>query len=160
MQYIEEHREGGAGTVRYYVHQLATGFEWKMVLSVLGTVIASLDGFYSDLLWWFLALFTLDLISGLMKSKKNNVPITSKRLRESVTKLGAYMVLITALIIASRFETSFVPVVTCAYYYFLFTELKSIFENVEEMGVKLPGFLKQKVDSKLEEFEDNKKEDE
>jgi phage-related holin len=69
------------------------------------------------------------------------------------------MVLITALIVASKFENSFVPVVTVVYYYFIFTELKSIIENVEEMGVKVPSFLKGKVDFKLEEYDNDESKD-
>lgn len=163
LQYTIE-RKAGVGTVRHYVEQLATGFEHKIVLSVIGAVIAKIEGFYGDLVWGFLILFCLDLISGIWKSKKNGIPISSKRLRDSVTKLGAYMVLVTALIVASKFENSFVPVVTVTYYYFIFTELKSIIENVEEMGVKIPSFLKGKVNHKVEEYDtdeskDNKKEE-
>ena len=143
---------GGGNTVRHYIEQLGAGFEWKMVLSIMGSVVAMLEGFYGELMWGFLALFALDLLTGIMKSRHLGVPITSKRLRESVTKLGAYMVLVTALIITSKFENSFVPIVTVAYYYFMFTELKSIFENVEEMGVKVPPGIKGSIISRLDEL--------
>jgi toxin secretion/phage lysis holin len=152
-------RKAGVGTVRHYIEQLATNFEYKIVLSILGAVVAKLEGFYGQLMWGFLILFCLDFISGIWKSKKKGIPISSRRLRDSVTKLGAYMVLITALIVASKFENSFVPVVTVVYYYFIFTELKSIIENVEEMGVKVPSFLKGKVDFKLEEYDNDESKD-
>ncbi len=153
MEYIEQYRKGGVGTVRHYLAQLATGFEYKFTMSAIGAVLSLISGFYGSLLWGFLALFTLDLLTGIMKSFKNGVPISSKRLRDSVTKLGAYMVLITALIIASKYENSFVPIVTVAYYYFIFTELKSIIENAREMGVKIPNFLSHRVDSKIQDLE-------
>jgi toxin secretion/phage lysis holin len=137
------------GTMGHYVMKAFEGFEWKILASVFGTVVAYIEGFYTELIWSFLALFTLDLITGIMKSKRNGIPISSKRLRDSVSKLGAYIILITALIIASKMETQFVPVVTLAYYYFIFTEFKSIIENVEEMGLKVPGFLKSKVDEQI-----------
>jgi phage-related holin len=140
--------------VRHYLQQLASGFEWKIPLSILGTVIAFVEGFYGAVMWGFLGLYLLDLASGILKSKMNHVPITSKRLRESVTKLAAYMVAITALIIASKFEESFVAVVAIFYYYCMFTEIKSIFENVEEMGVKIPFFIKKKVKDQLDDIED------
>ncbi len=155
MEHIQQHHQGGEGTLKHYIAQLANGFEWKIIFSICGTLVSYIEGFYGSLLWGFLGLFALDLISGICKSKKNGIPISSKKLRESVTKLGAYMVLITALIIASKFETSFVPIVTVTYYYFIFTELKSILENVEEMGVPIPPILRSKVLDKLEEIDTN-----
>jgi phage-related holin len=145
------YRKAGVGTMRHYLEQLASGFEYKIVLSIIGAVIAKIEGFYGELVWGFLALFCLDLISGIWKSKKKGVPISSRRLRDSVNKLGAYMVLITSLIIASKYEQSFLPVVTVTYYYFIFTELKSIIENVEEMGVKIPSYLRGEVNSRVED---------
>ncbi len=148
MNDLELYNQGGEGLIRYYTAQLANGFEWKVIASIVGTTISIIEGFYGSILWAFLALFCFDLITGIMKSVKNGVPITSRRLRDSVVKLGSYMILITALIITSKFEKSFSPVVTTVYYYFIFTELKSIMENVGEMGVKVPGFLKETVDQR------------
>lgn len=153
MQHIQTHKGGGEGTVRHYVEQLVVGFEWKIAFSIVGAFISTFGHFYGSIMWGFLGLFCLDLVSGIMKSKLQDIPISSKRLRASVTKLAAYMTLITALIITSKFEASFVPVVTVTYYYFIFTELTSIVENVEEMGVKVPSFLKGKIRFKTEEYD-------
>lgn len=164
---ITLHR-GGDGSVKHYVGQMAVAYEWKLGLSAIGTIIAYVEGFYGSLVWAFLALFLIDLVTGIMKSKHNGIPITSKRLRSSVNKLGAYMLLITALIITSKAEPAFMPIVTGAYYYFLFVEFKSIIENVEEMGVTIPQFVKSFVNNKLgghigepssTKEEDTKKED-
>jgi toxin secretion/phage lysis holin len=158
LQHIID-RKAGEGTVRHYLDQLATGFEYKIVFSLLGAIISVMGEFYGELVWGFLSLFSLDFLTGIWKSKKNGIPISSRRLRDSVTKLGAYMVLITALIIASKFENSFVPVVTVTYYYFIFTELKSIIENVEELGVPIPEFLKGKVAFKIQEYDKDESKD-
>lgn len=151
MSYVEYREQGGEVTMRHYMVQWASGFEWKILLSMIGTVISVIQGFYGEIMWGFIALFLIDLTTGLLKSKYKGVPITSRKLRASVTKLGAYMLLITALIVTSRYEQSFLPIVTVTYYYFMFTELKSIFENVEEMGVKLPRSLFSKVNTFLDE---------
>lgn len=139
--------------LKHYIQQLIEGFSWKILVSLSGALITAIDGFYGVMIWGFLSLFTLDLITGIMKSKYNGIAITSRRLRDSVVKLGAYMVLITALIIAGKFESSFIPIVTVAYYYFIFTELKSIIENAEEMGVKVPLFIINKVNEKTDEYD-------
>lgn len=149
---MDVHDNDNVWTVKHYIYQLAMGFEWKMLLSIAGTIIAFVEGFYSQLIWGFLVLFCLDFISGILKSVKKGTPISSKRLRESVTKLGAYMILITALIIASRYEQSFVPIVTVTYYYFMFTELKSIVENVEELGVNVSPLLKMNVNERISKY--------
>lgn len=156
---IAYQQKAGDGTMRHYVGQLEIGFEWKYPLSILATFVSIVDGFYSNMVWGFIALFALDLITGIMKSVKNGIPISSQRLRDSVTKLGAYMLLITSLIVASKYEPSFVSIVTCTYYYFIFTELKSIFENVESMGVKIPKFLSNQVRDRVKDDEEDDKRD-
>ena len=140
--------------MKHYVYQLASGFEMKALCSIVAAIVTKMEGFYGELLWGFLALFGLDLITGIVKSIKNGVPISSRRLRDSVTKLGAYMILLTALIVTSKYEASFQPIVAVTYYYFIFTEFKSILENVEEMGVKLPPVLKSKVQQQVEEVKE------
>lgn len=142
-------RRDGEGTVKHYFNELMVGFEYKSILSMFGATATAITGFYSDLIWGFIALFALDLVSGVLKSKKKGIPISSRKLRDSVTKLGAYMVLITALIIAGHYEPQFRAVVTGAYYYFMFTELKSIFENVEEMGLRLPSAISSLINTKI-----------
>lgn len=144
-------------SMRHYISQAMEGFGWKAVASVGGAVISALGHFYTPLVWGFLAMFLLDLASGILKSYKKGIPITSKRLRDSVSKLAGYMILITALIIASKYREAFVPVVSWSYYFFMFTEFKSIIENVQEMGVKVPKAAKKLVDSEVEE-EDKKDE--
>lgn len=162
-------RRGGEGTVRHYLNELMVGFEYKAILSMFGATVTTITGFYTDLIWGFIALFTLDLVSGILKSRKNGIPISSRKLRDSVNKLGAYMVLITALIIAGHYEPEFKAVVMGAYYYFMFTELKSIFENVEEMGLRLPSAISSLIRAKIidndpdgathKEYEKKKEED-
>jgi len=135
--------------MRYYFSQAVSGIEVKAPLSIVLAAIAVAEGFYTSLIWGFLALFAIDLLTGVLKSYKNGVPITSKRLRESVIKLGGYMFLITALIIASKYEATFAPVVKGVYIYFMLTEFKSIIENVEEMGVKVPQIVKSLINLRL-----------
>lgn len=148
MQYTILQEGGGEGTVKYYTAQLADGFQWKSILSMLCTFIYMMGDFYGKMLWWFLALVVLDSITGILKSKHKGIPISSRRLRQAVNKLCAYMVLLTSLIVTSKVEPAFTPVVTASYYYFCFTEMKSILENVEEMGVHLPEFISVLIKSK------------
>lgn len=135
--------------LKHYASTLVEGFEWKSVLSILGSAIALIEGFYGGLLWGFLILFVLDLLSGILKSHFKGIAITSKRLRDSVVKLGGYMILMTTLIVLSKYQSDIVPVIAWTYYYFMFTEAKSILENVQEMGVKFPGVLNVIINGRL-----------
>jgi len=150
MVYAQDRVIGG-GTVKYYIAKSFDGFSWKFGLSLLLSAITWIEGFYGAILWVFIGMFALDLLSGILRSRHQGIPISSHRLRYSVTKLGAYMILITALLFASSIETSFVPIVTVVYYYCIFTEFKSIVENVSAMGVKVPALLSGKIDYKIKE---------
>ncbi|MNI29036.1 Holin family protein [compost metagenome] len=142
--------------MRHHLAHLVDGYAWKIPLSILGAVITAIEGFYGTLIWLFWFAFCMDLLTGILKSHKNHVPITSKRLRDSVYKLAGYMILITTLIVLSRYQAEVVPLVTWTYYFFIFTEIKSIFENVKEMGVNLPKFLKTFADGKLAELDEGR----
>jgi phage-related holin len=151
MQSVMDRKEGITlmTLVRHYTTQLLDGFSIKVLWSVLGGLLVSVEGFYTELVWGFLAFFAIDFATGVAKSYKNGVPITSRRLRESVIKLLGYMMLITALIIAGKYESVFATVVPGAYVFFMLTEFKSIIENVEEMGVKVPSIIKTLINLRL-----------
>jgi toxin secretion/phage lysis holin len=146
--------ESGEGSLKHYFIQIISGFEWKILSSIISTIITLIAGFYSPLIWGFLGLFSIDFITGIIKSLVKGVPISSKRLRNSVTKLLSYMLLITSLIIASHYEESFLPVVTCSYYYFMYTELRSIIENSKEIGVKIPAVLDEEINRRTDTKEE------
>lgn len=153
-EYANNDYEGGVKKVKHYLEQLADGFVWKVILSLIGLVICELEGFYTSLLWGFLGMFVLDFITGVLKSRKRGIAFSSRRLRDSVYKLAAYMVLLTAVICVGRSkgvpEASFSSLVPLLYYYYIFTEFKSILENVEALGVKVPGFISVRVDNSIE----------
>jgi phage-related holin len=123
----------GGARMQHYLDQLVDDFFCKAVLSLIMTVFTLVDGFYGSMIWIFLGTFILDFITGVMKSMKKGIDFSSHRLRDSVFKLAAYMTLLTTLIITSKVEPSFTAIVTLAYYYYIFTESKSIMENAEEL---------------------------
>ncbi|MMZ43490.1 Holin family protein [compost metagenome] len=153
MSYPSAIRKEGE-LVMHYLDQLTDGFGWKTLVSLAGTLVTAISGFYTDMIWGFLTLVALDFISGILKSLKNNVQITSRRLRDSVVKLAGYLILVGVVILLSKHDDSLAPVVTWVYYYFMFTEGKSILENVQEMGVKMPPFLIPLVSKKIKDTEE------
>lgn len=145
--------------VSYYIDQLLKGSEYKFVLSIAFSIITLIEGFYGTLLWALFGFLAIDFITGIWKSLNSGTKISSKRLRASVTKVGSYMLLLTTLIIAGKVESTFIPLVTMAYYYCMFTEIKSILENLEGMGLKVPGMVVEKIDGFITTFGGTKKDD-
>lgn len=133
----------------HYLEKLSQGAEYKLILSMLFSIITFIEGFYGSMIWVLSAFIILDFISGIWKSIINGQRIISSKLRSSVTKVASYIILITALIIAGNLDPVFIPLVTVAYYYCIFTEFKSILENLEAMGLKVPSEIFDRVTSMI-----------
>lgn len=73
----------------------------------------------------------VDFLTGLWVAKRNNLPITSKKMRDTVGKSLAYMV---ALIVAHIFELQFlaqaIPMMKIMALFIASAEIKSIYENL------------------------------
>lgn len=135
--------------LHHYIMQLVENSFYKLILSVAFTVITFLKGFYGELMLGLAAFLVIDFITGVWRSISLGQKISSKRLRESVTKAGTYFLLVTTLIVASKIESTFLPFVTIAYYYCIFTEMKSILENLQELGLEIPKAVNDKIESIL-----------
>ena len=72
----------------------------------------------------------VDVATALWSAKKNNIPIRSKRLRDTIGKGCAYMI---ALMVSHMFQLHFMPIVPVLQVVAVFiasAELKSIMENL------------------------------
>lgn len=93
----------------------------------------------------FLALFIIDLVLGVLKGKFVE-GISSEKLRLSVPKFCAYIgmalmcYLLDCLILTST-DISYSPITLLALIFFCITEIKSIIENAQILGVKTPIFI-------------------
>ena len=95
------------------------------------------------------AFVSLDYLTGIQASKKRNLPITSKRRKDSITKTLAYQAtLMTAYLVEKTFIPEF-PVLKLVAGFIAFVEVTSIDENVKiitgksvlkEMLKKFPKF--------------------
>lgn len=76
----------------------------------------------------------VDFLTGIWVAKRNNQPITSKKMRDSIGKSGSYML---AILVAHIFEIQFMPAVPVMKIISLFiasAELKSIYENLGKIS--------------------------
>lgn len=93
-----------------------------------------------------LVFIVVDLISALLRAKKNNIPIRSKRLRDTLGKTVSYFL---ALLVSHLFQIHFipfVPVLQAVSVFIASAEIKSIFENLGAVtGLDFWSFIKQRL---------------
>lgn len=92
-------------------------------------------------------LVAADLATGIIKAKKNKEEITSRRLRETVTKLLAYELVIILCYLIERFMLPDVPMSKILSGLIAITELLSVNENLFQITGN-PIF--NKINSKLD----------
>ena len=77
------------------------------------------------------ALIAIDLVTGLMASRKQGQPITSAALRRTITKIFVYeMAVMVAFITQKYMVPDLLPLVKMASTMIAVVELKSIYENL------------------------------
>jgi phosphatidylglycerophosphate synthase len=87
------------------------------------------------------AFVALDYLTGIQASKKKNIPITSKRRKDTVTKTLAYQAtLMTAYLVERSFLPMF-PILKLTAGFLAYVEVTSIDENIKIVTGK--SFLKE-----------------
>ena len=89
-----------------------------------------------------LAFVTVDLVAGILASRKAHIPCNSRRLRQSVTKLVSYIAVLMLIYAAERaFDIEWLASYKLLGGFICFVELISILENLATLTEK-PVFLK------------------
>lgn len=100
-----------------------------------------------------------DFLTGVWKSKKINQPITSKRMRDSVTKSIVYgIALIVAFMVQKHIvkDLGVISFFNIVAYFIASVEVKSIYENLTIIsGVKFIEVIKNHIDKTI--YSNNKK---
>lgn len=81
-----------------------------------------------------LFLVLLDLVTGLMAARKQNIPITSSGLRRTISKIAVYEIAILIAFIAQQYLIKEIPVANIAASFVGLTELTSCLENIDIIG--------------------------
>lgn len=80
-------------------------------------------------------LLAVDLLTGVWAAKKRGEPITSQGLRRTLTKLAVYeSALLLAFIAEQYLIIDILPVSKIVSSFIAITELKSSYENINEIG--------------------------
>ena len=101
--------------------------------------------------WMFIIpifLMVADVITGYIVSWKNHT-IKSQKMRDGLVKKVGELVCITFGFVMF-WATDIMAFVTSIGAYISFMELVSIFENLDKMDVKVPGFISKRINNDLE----------
>lgn len=94
------------------------------------------------------ALVLLDCVTGIMAARKQGIPITSSKLKDSVIKMLVYQSAIVLGFVIEKYLASGIPLTNMASTYVGLVELVSLNENIEAIsGQKLLAGLISKVKS-------------
>lgn len=101
--------------------------------------------------WMFIIpifLMVADVITGYVASWKNRT-IKSQKMRDGLVKKVGELVCITFGFVMF-WATDIMAFVTSIGAYISFMELVSIFENLDKMDVKVPGFISKRINNDLD----------
>lgn len=101
--------------------------------------------------WMFIIpifLMVADVITGYVASWKNHT-IKSQKMRDGLVKKVGELVCITFGFLMF-WATDIMAFVTSIGAYISFMELVSIFENLDKMDVKVPGFISKRINNDLD----------
>ena len=106
-----------------------------MIVKYLKLIVLGIAAFLAPIsaaLYWTIGLVLVDLITGILVSKKAGIPIQSKGIRNTVLKLAVYLL---TLVLAHGVEVylthGLVPVMNIASTIIGLGELKSVLENFD-----------------------------
>ena len=95
------------------------------------------------LFWIVLAGFILaDFVTGIIKGYRSDGKISSSKLRDGgFKKAGIIFTVILGYVLSKLFNDANYVIFHGVQAYYIYTELVSILENLEQMGVQLPAVL-------------------
>ena len=128
----------------YYFQKILEAPIWKGAFSILTTILVTLFGEFDRLVKYFLLALIFDFCTGVVKAIING-NCHSRRMRKSASKIISYGL---SVMIGHFFEQFLIPGGRTYVIAMLgVTEVKSVKENLEEIGAKLPEFMSEMVDS-------------
>lgn len=105
------------------------------LLKVIEIIIMAIVAFLAPIqgsLYAVLGLVLVDLITGILVSRKNGMPINSKGIRATVLKLLVYeLTLVLAYVVEVYLTGGFIPVLRICSTIVGMAELKSCYENLD-----------------------------
>jgi toxin secretion/phage lysis holin len=120
-------------------------------IKILEQLFAGMNVNYGVLLWMLLAFIVADFVTGIMKAYKKDGRVNSSKLRDGgFKKSGIIFVVVLGYMLSVLFSDENFVIYHAVQAYYIYTELISILENLEELGVRLPKVLENILGKKQE----------
>jgi toxin secretion/phage lysis holin len=143
-----------------FFNQLGVFFSQKMLSgisasAILGSITFYMLGINPELVFILFVMAVFDTITGVLKSKKLGIPLTSAKAFAFPSKIVLYFISISAFRLAGRAATiayglpeeAVIGAATGVVLWLIGWEIKSIIENFDEMGMSIPQWIKDKLSS-------------
>ena len=97
---------------------------------------------YGVFLWVVVAFIAADFVTGILRAYKNDGRVNSSKLRDGgFKKCGIIFVILLGYVLSLTFGDTNLMIYHSVQAYYIYTELISILENLDDLGVKLPRIL-------------------
>lgn len=97
---------------------------------------------YGVFLWVVVAFIVADFVTGILRAYKNDGRVNSSKLRDGgFKKCGIIFVILLGYVLSLTFGDVNLVIYHSVQAYYIYTELVSILENLDDLGVKLPRIL-------------------
>ena len=106
-----------------------------------------------------LGLMAIDVLSGVIKAWAHN-DFQSAIMRAGLAKKGGEIII---LIVGELISFGLLlpdVIMNCISFYIIFMEVMSIIENADELGIPIPGFIKDVINNANDQLQHTKKDDE
>ena len=106
---------------------------------------------YGMLLGVVVAFILADFVTGICRAYKQDGRVNSSKLRDGgFKKCGIILVILLGYVLSVTFNDKNFVIYHSVQAYYIYTELVSILENLEDLGVKLPKILENVLGQKKE----------
>ena len=138
--------------LHYYFNRIIEHPEAKAAFATVMLILSELFGDFSKAAQILVIVLVVDLILGIAKSiKRGN--LCSTKARAGIRKLFEYLIII---LLAYQLERLVVEGLReLVLFWLCFTEMTSIVENLEELGMNVPPFLRQVIEREKDNISDD-----
>ena len=106
---------------------------------------------YGVFLWVVIAFIVADFVTGILRAYKNDGRVNSSKLRDGgFKKCGIIFVILLGYVLSLTFGDTNLVIYHSVQAYYIYTELVSILENLDDLGVRLPKILERILGKKHE----------
>ena len=138
--------------LQYYFRRLIEHPEAKALFSAVMLLLGELFGSFSQPARILLIVLSVDLLLGIIKGIKYQ-NLCSKKAIQGIRKLFEYLIIILLAYQLEQLVAEGLRDLTL--FWLCFTEMTSIVENLDDLGMSIPPFLRKVIHREKDKISDN-----